>query len=144
MDLHRASWGIDIFPASHIQWLTVSLFTLLEGLDEPANREAFISLSNAAKAASRRWILAKGMLRTIQLTARQMAVTLPTETEALFTDFERDDWNSSYRQGLSSMYPNFAVSTGSVQGEEVDLGKFLAKCNALDISGEKAKSGTGS
>lgn len=134
MKLHRSFWGLDIFPAGHIQWITVSLFTLLEGLDDPANREAFTNLSIAAKTASRRWTLGKGMLRAVQVTAGKMAVSMPPETDLLFADFEQQIRNSKDREGLNSLYPNFAVSTGSIQTDEVELDKFLEKWDALGVS----------
>lgn len=61
-----------------------------------------------------------------------MAVVLPPETDALFAEFERDGWKSTDRDGLSSLYPNFAVSTGSLQ-DEVDL-DLLAKWDSLSVS----------
>lgn len=136
IDHHRSLWGLNIFSAANTQWITISLFTLLEDLDDPRNRHAFIALAIAAKAASRRWALDKAMLRAVQLTARQMAVSLPPETDALFTDFE-SLWTAQDRESLSSLYPNFAVSMGAVKDEAVELDKFLAKWDALDISDEK-------
>lgn len=136
MDRHRSLWGLNVFSAGNIQWVTVSLFTLLEDLNDPQNRHAFIALAIAAKAASRRWVLGKAMLRAVQLTARQMAVELPSETDALFTDFE-SLWTDQDRESLSSLYPNFAVSVGVVKDEAVELDKFLAKWDALDISDGK-------
>ncbi|OJJ70415.1 hypothetical protein ASPBRDRAFT_619916 [Aspergillus brasiliensis CBS 101740] len=136
MEIHRSSWGIDIFPASHIQWIAVSLFTLLGELDDPANQEAFITLCVAAKVASRRWPLARGTLRTVQVTAKRLGVKLPPETDALFIDFEREIWGPNGRKGLSSIYPNFAVLTGSLRNEAVEMDKFLEKeddLEALDL-----------
>lgn len=142
MDIHRSSWGIDLFVVTYIQWTTVSLFILLEDLDDPMNREAFISLSIVAKVASRRWALGKGMLRAVQVTARKMEVSLPPEIDVLFSDFEKQSWGAKDRRGLSSSYPNFAVSIGSVQTDEIELDKFLEKWDALNISdpGEVDKS----
>ncbi|PYI01575.1 C6 transcription factor [Aspergillus sclerotiicarbonarius CBS 121057] len=134
MEVHRSLWGIDLFPASHIQWITVSMFTLLGGLDNPANQEAFVTLTTAAKVASRRWPIAKRTLRAIQLTGRNMRVRLPPETDALFTDFEREIWGPGGRKGLSSCYPNFAVLAGSLRDEEVELDRFLEKQDVLDAS----------
>ena len=119
---------------TYIQWTTGSLFTLLEDLDDPMNREAFASLSIVAKVASRRWPLGKGMLRAVQVTARKMEVSLPHELDALYSDFEKQSWGQKDRRELSSSYPNFAVSIGSVQTDEVELDKFLEKWDALDIS----------
>ncbi|RAK99904.1 C6 transcription factor [Aspergillus ibericus CBS 121593] len=134
MDVHRSLWGIDLFPASHIQWITVSMFTLLGALDDPANQEAFVALTAAAKVAARRWPIAKGTLRAIQLTARKMGVRMPPETDALFLDFEKEIWGARGRKGLRSLYPNFAVLTGSLRDEEVELDKFLEKEDGVDAS----------
>lgn len=142
VDIHRSSWGLDLFVVTYIQWITVLLFTLLEDLNDPMNREAFASLSVAAKVASRRWVLGKGMLRAVQVTARKMEVSLPSETDVLFSDFEKQSWGPKDRRELSSSYPNFAVSIGSFQTDEVELDKFLEKWDTLDISdsGEVDKS----
>ncbi|KAH8429008.1 uncharacterized protein LDX57_006679 [Aspergillus melleus] len=131
MQQHRDSWGIDIFPASHIQWVTISLYTLLEDLETPESVDAFIILCIAAKAASRRWALAKAMLRGIQLTARKLAITLPPETDALFMDFETCDWSQKDRDGLSSLYPNFALRADG--NEQAELDRFLERWDALGI-----------
>ncbi|KAE8154583.1 hypothetical protein BDV25DRAFT_126445 [Aspergillus avenaceus] len=131
MRLHRSLWGIEHFPGCNIQWIALSLFVLLEGLDDADNREAFTNLSIAAKAASRRWALGKGILRAIQLTARKMAVTLPPDTDALFSDL---CWESKDLERLSSQYPNFAVVNGSVSDESAELDKFLEKWDTLDVS----------
>jgi hypothetical protein len=51
----------------------------------------------------------------------------------LFSDFEKQSWGPKDRRELSSSYPNFAVSIGSVQTDEVELDKFLEKWDALNI-----------
>ncbi|GFN20833.1 hypothetical protein AtubIFM55763_002646 [Aspergillus tubingensis] len=137
MEIHRSTWGIDIFPASHIHWIAVAMFTLLGQLDVSANQEAFINLCVAAKVASRRWPLARGTLRTVQVTAKKLGVRLPPETDALFIDFEREIWGPRGRNGLSSLYPNFAVLTGTLRNEVVEMDKFLEKeddLEALDLA----------
>lgn len=110
----------------NIHWVTLSMFTLLEDLDEEKSRDAFVILSIAAKAFTHRWSLGKGMLRSIQLTSKRMGIQLPPETDALFTDFEYS-WSSEDREALSSQYPNFANSVKRGQVDEIELDKFLAK-----------------
>lgn len=104
MNIHRSSWDIDLFVVTYIQWTTGSLFTLLEDLDDPMNREAFTSLSIVAKVASRRWALGKGMLRAVQVTARKIEVSLPPEIDVHFSDFEKQSWGAKDRPELSSSY----------------------------------------
>ncbi|GLA16960.1 hypothetical protein AnigIFM62618_004068 [Aspergillus niger] len=132
MEIHRSSWGIDMFPACYIHWIAVSMFTLMGQLDVLANQEAFINLCVAAKVASRRWPLARGTLRTVQITAKRLGVRLPPETDTLFLDFEKEIWGPKGRNGLSSLYPNFAVLTGSLRNEAVEMDKFLEKEDSLE------------
>lgn len=135
MNVYRSAWGLDRFPPSLMQWATVAIFTLLEQLDSPRNRDAFIQLCIVLRALSRRFVLAKGMLRLIQLTARNSQVSLPDETEGLFADFEAKAWESKDRERFSSNYPNFFASVNSEAGkqnEEIELDKFLARWDALD------------
>ncbi|RAL03229.1 putative C6 transcription factor [Aspergillus ibericus CBS 121593] len=82
---HRSCWGFDRMPVSNIQCITAALFTLLDDLEEPNNREAFITLSVAAKAFSRRWESSRTVLGTLRTTAHERGVTLPSETDSLFT-----------------------------------------------------------
>ncbi|KAI3055902.1 transcriptional regulator family: Fungal Specific TF [Aspergillus niger] len=132
VEVHRSFWGIDLFSSSHIQWITVSMYTLLGQLDDPLNLDAFVTLSVAAKVASRRWPLAKGALRAIQVTAKKMGVKLPHECVALFTDFEKEIWGPKGRKELSSLYPNFAVLAGFLRKEALELNQFLQEEDDLD------------
>ncbi|KAJ5782321.1 hypothetical protein N7457_004095 [Penicillium paradoxum] len=132
----RESWGLDCMPPIDIHWFTVSMYTLLESLDNQASRDAFVSLSIAAKAASHRWALGRGMLRLVQLTSKQMEVTLPPETEALFSDFEAQLWRHQDRKALSSQYPNFVHSMNRGKGEEFELDVFLEKFDDLQVTPE--------
>ncbi|RAH71875.1 C6 transcription factor [Aspergillus aculeatinus CBS 121060] len=136
LGIHRAKWGIDRMSPSTIQWWSIGLFTLMESLDSQENRNAFVELCIIARAFARRMPLAKGILRMIQLSANQMQVVLPEETEALFEDFETLAWKASDSRGFSSFYPHFhtVVQQGSLRQPEVDLDQFLAKWDALSIS----------
>lgn len=116
----------------NVHCITVSMFTLLEYLDEEKSRDAFTSLSVAAKAFSHRWSLGKGILRLFQVTSKQMEIKLPPETDALFTDFEYS-WSAEDRKVLSSQYPNFANSVKRGQVDEIELDMFLAKFDDLHL-----------
>ncbi|GKZ24284.1 hypothetical protein AbraIFM66951_011192 [Aspergillus brasiliensis] len=85
MRIHRSCWGLDRMPVSIIQCITEALFTLLDDLEEPNNREAFITLSIAAKAFSRRWESSRTILGTLRTTAQAKRLALPSETDSLFT-----------------------------------------------------------
>lgn len=141
MGVQRDEWGSERAPAGNIQWISVSLFTLLEGFDTAENRQAFVELCIAQRALSRLWALGKGVLRAVQLTARQMELPLPPETEALFADFEGLAWSESDSDRFSSMYPNFALSIRQTNpNDEVELDRFLQKWDAtLHVSGGSAE-----
>jgi hypothetical protein len=138
--LHRDKWGIGRMAPSTIQWLSIGMFTLLEALDSPnsdnRNRAAFIELCIVARAFARRFPLAKGILRMIQLSANQMQVVLPAETDALFTDFETRSWDGKDRRAFSTFYPNFvtAVRQGATREGDVSMDRFLEKWDSLVIS----------
>ncbi|PYI09547.1 hypothetical protein BO78DRAFT_394770 [Aspergillus sclerotiicarbonarius CBS 121057] len=136
LGVHRDKWGIDRMAPSTIQWCSIGLFTLMESLDSIANRSAFIELCIIARAFSRRFPLAKGILRMIQLSANQMQVVLPEETDALFTDFETLAWKEKDAHEFSSFYPHFSsvVRQGPTRQGDVDMDQFLAKWDTLALS----------
>lgn len=84
----------------------MSLFTLLEELDDPVHRSAFVELCIIGRAFSRKWILTKGILRMLQVSAKQNEIVLPAETNALFLDFEQQMWEKGDGERFSSLYPN--------------------------------------
>lgn len=86
LGVHRASWGISHISGNNIKWTTISQETLLEHLDDPTNREAFISLCTIAKSFARRWAYGEEMLRSVQATASHLGISLPCETHVLFED----------------------------------------------------------
>ncbi|KEY83711.1 transcription factor C6 [Aspergillus fumigatus] len=141
ISIHRDKWGIGRMAPSTIQWLSIGMFTLLDALDSPdtRNRAAFIEMCIVARAFARRFPLAKGILRMIQLSANQMQVVLPAETDALFTDFETRSWEGKDRHTFSTFYPNFArvVRQGAAREEDVSMDRFLEKWDSLAISDPK-------
>lgn len=93
--VHRAYWGSDRMPGATVHCIMAALFALLDNVDDPANRDAFISLTAAAAAFSRQWESPKTLLRNIQNIARQRDVTLPPETGAFFLDPDQPSGNST-------------------------------------------------
>jgi hypothetical protein len=142
--IHRDKWGIGRMAPSTIQWLSIGMFTLLEALDSPRNCAAFIELCIVARAFARRFPLAKGILRMIQLSANQMQIVLPAETDALFTDFETRSWEGKDRHTFSTFYPNFAtaVRQGAAREGDVSMDRFLEKWDNLAITDSKEETPT--
>ena len=80
----------------------------------------------------------KGILRMIQITARQMHISLPPETEPLLQDSEMNMWRQeSGRRRLSSAFPNFALLFQRVTGvggglhDPIDLDEYLEKLDKV-------------
>ncbi|KAB8068205.1 hypothetical protein BDV29DRAFT_184942 [Aspergillus leporis] len=140
LGIHREKWGIDRMAPSTVQWTSISLFTLLEALDAPENRKAFIELCIFARAISRRFALGKGIMRMIQVTASQAQVSLPEETDALFLDFETQTWRDKDSQAFSSFYPHFStvIRQGKARETDISMDRFLEKWDGLSI-GDKPK-----
>lgn len=88
MQMYRTTWGLEHMPIFHIQWVQAALFILLENLQKADNCEAFIILSIAAKAFSRRFEKAKRLLRSLQETARELRINLPVEVAPLFIEID--------------------------------------------------------
>jgi hypothetical protein len=132
--MHRTKWSIEYISATAMHWVAIALFTLLDNLDETRSRDAFIDLCFVARVLSRRWLLAKGILRMIQITAQQMSIQLPTETETLLDDFSANLWEAD-KDGrrFSSAYPNFILlaqrvsALGGSVDDPIDMDEWLAK-----------------
>ncbi|KAL4751027.1 hypothetical protein BDW72DRAFT_174562 [Aspergillus terricola var. indicus] len=86
--VHRSRWGADRMPANNIPYIITALFSLLEFIDDPINRDAFISLVVAAGAFSQRSPVTKGYMRTLQNTARERKISLPAETGPFFLNLD--------------------------------------------------------
>lgn len=114
----RLEWPVECVPGTAMQYCSVAMFTLLENLEDSQNKQAFVECFIVLRALARRWQLAKGILRLIQLTAMKMEATLPTETQVLFKDFEADLWKVEDSGRFSSLYPNFAVAVNQQKGSE--------------------------
>lgn len=136
--LYRSKWGIELISGTSVYWISIALFVLLDELENPSHRRAFIELCSVAKVLSKQWFLMKGILRMLQITARQMHIILPPETEPLLQDFETDMWRQeSGRRRLSSAFPNFSLLFQRVTGvggdlhDPIDLDQYLEKLDEV-------------
>ncbi|CBF80748.1 putative C6 transcription factor [Aspergillus nidulans FGSC A4] len=82
--VHRSRWGADRMPAINVPYIITALFNLLEVIDDPINRDAFISLVVATGAFSQRSPVTKGYMRTLQNMALERKISLPAETGPFF------------------------------------------------------------
>lgn len=138
MRLHHDAWGTAHIPVSNSHWCTLALLMLLDDLATAEGDAAFVELCVCLRAAARRWLLAKGMLRLVQVTARHYDVRLPEATTKLFEDFENHSWDPAVDGAqLSSLYPNLAVPERKRDGSPVEMDRFLKKWDNLSLATEK-------
>lgn len=76
-------WGTDHFPVIITQPVSLALFALLDQLHDEENIHAFSGLCHTARAASRRFVVFKGILRLVQVTAYDQNIALPKRVERL-------------------------------------------------------------
>jgi hypothetical protein len=132
--IHRTKWGIERMSSTAIHGVMASLFALLDDLVSAENRSAFIDLCTVARAFARRWTLARGILRMLQITAEQRDVPMPSEVGALFMDFESQSWERKDREEISSGYPNFATVLRRGRAvEDYEMDRFLEKWDKLHV-----------
>ncbi|PYH45573.1 Zn(II)2Cys6 transcription factor [Aspergillus saccharolyticus JOP 1030-1] len=137
--IHRTRWGIDYIHPTTVHWVSMAAFTLLEVLGDadPAYKTSFTELCVFARALSRKCTLMKGILRMIQVSAQKSSVTLPPETNALFTEFEQAMWESKDRERFRSLYPNLEAlsKTGGdrTRLDDAELDSFLEKWDILEV-----------
>ncbi|KAJ5676242.1 hypothetical protein N7462_009139 [Penicillium macrosclerotiorum] len=96
----------------------MSLSTLLKILDDDQDKDAFGDILTTLRALARRWKLAKGMLRLVQLTAVTQAVNLPAQAEVL-RDLEIGFWGPDDHLWASSLHPNLALLTDHEEGSDI-------------------------
>ncbi|KAJ5979878.1 hypothetical protein N7481_007176 [Penicillium waksmanii] len=140
----RSLWPVEYMPMNSMQYATMALFALLGGLKHEEEKKSFTDVLTSLRALARRWQLAKGMLRLIQLTAVKQESNLPAEAVVLLRDFEEELWTASDRQRFSSLYPNFAVSTEFKEGigaaaDKAELDRLLEEWDNLTLSSKKAE-----
>ncbi|KAK9857273.1 hypothetical protein MYU51_020547 [Penicillium brevicompactum] len=141
---YRSTWPTECMPMGMMQYSTLALFTLLEGLDEKQNQVSFVENLIALRALARRWQMAKGMLRLVQLTAIKQEVQLPPESDILLKDFETD-WSTNDRKSFSSHYPNFSVAIQQQNDDSIDdveLDLLLEEWDNLAVSAETSENDT--
>ncbi|KAL3466872.1 hypothetical protein BJX64DRAFT_249196 [Aspergillus heterothallicus] len=145
ISIHRVRWGIDRMPPSNLQWITIGLFALLGALDSPENRTAFTELCTLSRAFSRRFPLAKGILRMLQLTAKQTDIKFPEETDALFSAFTNETWTDKDRESFSSLYPHLisVINNGPNRREDGSLDQFLQRWDEMALVGSSVSTSTG-
>lgn len=140
----RSLWPIEYMPMTSMQYGTIALFTLLTSLEHEAERKAFTDILISLRAHARRWQLAKGMLRLVQMTAIKQESNLPVEAQALLQEFEEELWTPKDRQRFSSAYPNFAVSTEfkgamGAAADDAELDRLLEEWDNLTLSNKNAE-----
>lgn len=141
-NMHRRKWGINRMSPTAIHFLGISLFTLLEALDNEDNKKAFTELCVITRACAQRFMLSKGILRMVQINAANLNITLPEEAHALFIDFSEKDWEEKHRTRFSSLYPNYSSTFQDRQGEDLEMDKVLEKWDKINLDRSKQLDGS--
>ncbi|CRG86953.1 Nitrogen assimilation transcription factor nirA [Talaromyces islandicus] len=135
IETQQQAWGPDPGPVANAQWMTIAQCILMEDLQNAESHAAFMKLCNAHMHAAKRWLLPRGTMRMIQLTAQRMGDPLPDDVVAHFRDFEKQYWEPELARAFSSRYPNFAVAIRYRDAgvpEDLELDVFLQKWVNLD------------
>lgn len=118
-----------------MQLTTVCLFVLLEDLNAPGSSQAFVELLVIARSMARRFQLARGILRLVQLSAREQNIVLPDEAQQLYQEFELEWFRTGGAEQFSSSYPNFSLSMRSLAASN------SSPPDGSDDDGDSAKQG---
>lgn len=136
MSRHPSSWEAGRLPVADCQYIIIALYALLDDLDTRENRDAFANLCTYAQAFARRWVFAKGALRSLEIVVRRKQKTLPDTAERIFAEFERDIW----KEGDSALYSSsFHVGSGNMlladqQDKPSEMDEMLKQWNGLQLS----------
>ncbi|KAL9617570.1 MAG: hypothetical protein Q9160_007640 [Pyrenula sp. 1 TL-2023] len=149
-DLYHVSWGTETLNLFLVQPITLSLYTLMDRLDEsPEFCSPTIDLCCMFRAVSRRWTIAMNVLRMVQLSAKDRGIKLPSETNRLFEEFETEDWLEQETKRVVSIYPDALSATfknvtsldsdskGKGQRHVRNMTEFLALMDDLRLSDER-------
>ena len=137
MNTYRSNWRrIEYQPVEYMQITTVCLFVLLEDLNAPGSSQAFVELLVIARSMARRFQLARGILRLVQLSAREQNIILPEEAQQLYKDFELEWFRTGGAEQFSSSYPNFSLSMRSLAASN------SSPPGSSDDDGDGAKQGS--
>ncbi|KAL4875847.1 hypothetical protein BJY04DRAFT_210970 [Aspergillus karnatakaensis] len=135
----RSTWGLDYASPTILHWLSISLFTLLEELDDLGHRNSFIKLCVMSRLVSRKYPIMKGILRILQGSAQQSNISLPAEADALFVEFEDQIWIKEGKRKFRSLYPNLISmhkTGGDRSVEDSEMESFLNKWDRLNLEEE--------
>jgi len=119
--IHGREFGFDRMYFVFAEGIALALFVLLTDLESGESAQAFFEAAVAVRAASRRFLFAKGMMRMVYLTALQTHITLPPRAQRLFQDFSATSWRSGDAKLFSSELPNIALM---IRPGDVDTGKW--------------------
>lgn len=135
--VYRGKYGYAHIHCIFTQSTSTALYTLLGANDAPEvdvdHSQAIILLFSCLRALSRRFLMSMGILRSVQLFAKEKRRNLPETTQTLLQDFESKEWQRRKVRRLISTYPQPLVATNFViRGSAPrDMGRFLEQMDAL-------------
>lgn len=127
--------GLAYFPCFLVQCATISAYNLLDFLAQPKVPAIFQVMITALSAASRRWTIARGVVKMLWITLqeRELESYITEQASKLLKRSAVDNWGpEDHRHFEGSAYPNYAAI--AEHGRELaDMGDVLEKWSLLDI-----------
>lgn len=127
--------GQGYFGVVYAHAATVSALNLLEFLEEPAVSSLFHELVSVQCTVARRWILARGIVKTLwhTLQERKLVVHLEDATRSLLRLFAVETWGAEDHKLFElCAYPNYAEIKDKGR-DFVEIGELLQQYTALDL-----------
>ena len=107
---HSTHWGVSNIPTSFLQPLNAALSVIINDLESPDHKSAFIKLAVALHCLSRRSVAAESMLRMLRLMLRQKGLMSSEDIENMFKD-ANDHWEATV----------FGLASSLGGGEDVQM-----------------------
>lgn len=92
MEIHETHVGTELMNFTNMQWISISLFALIDDLDDAVSHSAFRSLCTPAISLAKRWPLHRGILQLVNISVRQKRKDPPDDIRQVFEDFEKRYW----------------------------------------------------
>lgn len=131
----RNTTGLTYCPTYTVQASTKSAYALMDFLHEPNISNIFHTLVVPLSASSRRWTLARGILKVMWITLheRKLQQYLTEETTQLFHLSAVDNWGPEDHLVFDRCsYPTYAATDASGR-KYMEMGELLEKAARLNL-----------
>lgn len=86
-------------------------YMIIDDLDDPAVQDIFHDVCLVLTSISRRWLVMRGHVRMLFMTAKQNGTVMPDRTRQILSRVAMDTWMpGDHKHFDSSAYPNYALA----------------------------------